>query len=307
MRSGSGALAWWRERQREPTGWACYCIRPIASRPWSRSRTSAGPCRRFERCTPAACSRCWAGVGRRPLGTRSPDSPVWRRRPPCAGGGRRPSPPGASRPWRATSTSTCTSALPRWTTGTADELHSRARQVSVSGHAFRVFAPEDHLRLLCLHFLKHGGWRPLWLCDVAALVEAEASALDWAYFATGDERRVDAAARVLTLAEELLGAQLDAVPRDLACRRPPRWMVRPGGAGPGATRPSSPRLPPAAGTSSRRSRDPEGALPALANGVEATAARGALVRRPAAASAAARRVPRAGGGLRGPSRDPTGV
>ena len=40
------------------------------------------------------------------------------------------------------------------------------------GVTIRVLAPADHLRLVCLHQLHHGSWRPLWLCDVAVLLEA---------------------------------------------------------------------------------------------------------------------------------------
>jgi len=73
MRSGSGALAWWRERQRE-THRVGMLLHHLSLPGHGRAPEERGTLQRFERCTPAACSRCWAGVGRRPLGTRRPDS-----------------------------------------------------------------------------------------------------------------------------------------------------------------------------------------------------------------------------------------
>jgi hypothetical protein len=38
---------------------------------------------------------------------------------------------------------------------------------------------EDHLRMVTLHLLRHGGTRPIWLCDIAALIEAAPATMDW--------------------------------------------------------------------------------------------------------------------------------
>jgi hypothetical protein len=50
--------------------------------------------------------------------------------------------------------------------------------VELNGAKIRILGAEDHLRLLCLHLLKHGAWRPLWLCDVAAALESRPSSFD---------------------------------------------------------------------------------------------------------------------------------
>ena len=39
----------------------------------------------------------------------------------------------------------------------------------------RVLSPEDDLRFLCLHLLRHGAVQPLWLCDICVLLEARAN------------------------------------------------------------------------------------------------------------------------------------
>lgn len=95
----------------------------------------------------------------------------------------------------------------------------RAAEVEV-----RVPAPEDQLRLVALHALRHGVIRPLWLCDVACLVE-RADGFDWGYFESGDPRRAGWASAALCLARDLLGASLDKVPERLARRRLPGWMA----------------------------------------------------------------------------------
>ncbi len=103
-------------------------------------------------------------------------------------------------------------------------LVGRAVTARAQGVAVKLFAPEDHLRLLCLHLLRHGASRPLWLCDVAAVVEA-GPPLDWDVVLAGERRLARAVACVVGLAGDLLGARLPQA-RALASnmRDPPRWF-----------------------------------------------------------------------------------
>jgi hypothetical protein len=85
-------------------------------------------------------------------------------------------------------------------------------------------SPEDELRLTCLHALKHGLERPLWLCDVALLLELGpqllepqrvlSSTLEGAYIGC-----------VMQLARDVLGARVPACLR-LSRARAPAWMER---------------------------------------------------------------------------------
>jgi hypothetical protein len=104
-----------------------------------------------------------------------------------------------------------------------ESVFARSRVDDVGGVAVRTFGPEHHLRLLCLHMLRHGAARALWLCDVAAAIET--SALDWDLLLAGRRRRSEAVTCALLLAHELLGAQLDGTP--LAGRRAelPSWLL----------------------------------------------------------------------------------
>ncbi len=104
---------------------------------------------------------------------------------------------------------------------TFEELVGRASRETVGAAQCRVLAPEDHLRLICLHQLDHGGWRPLWLCDVAAFVERLPLGFQWAQCLKGNPRLSDSVVALLCLAEELLGARL---PPEVPRRPAPAWF-----------------------------------------------------------------------------------
>jgi Uncharacterised nucleotidyltransferase len=105
------------------------------------------------------------------------------------------------------------------------DVFARSRMVRLGGSDVRVFGVEDHLRLLALHLLRHGAWRPAWLCDLALLVENRPRDFDWDVFLAGDAVRTDAAACALRLAEELLGADLAGAPARIRRRALPRWLA----------------------------------------------------------------------------------
>lgn len=106
-----------------------------------------------------------------------------------------------------------------------DELFARAEVLRVGGVDVPVLCPEDHLRLLCVHLLRHGAWRPLWLCDVAAAVEHRPEGFDWSRLLRGDGRRARWVTCAVGLAHELLGARIQDTPFERESRRLPRWLV----------------------------------------------------------------------------------
>jgi len=87
------------------------------------------------------------------------------------------------------------------------ELFARAQVVPIGDTVVRTLGAEDQFRFVCLHFARHGGWRPLWLCDVAALLEAIPAGFDWDYCLSGDARLTAWASAVIGLAGRLLGAR----------------------------------------------------------------------------------------------------
>jgi hypothetical protein len=151
-----------------------------------------------------------------------------------------------------------------------DELYARSQLVALAGVNVRMPGPEDHLRLLSLHTLRHGAWRPIWLCDIAVVFEHAAPAFDWEYFLSGDVRRTDWVVCALGLAHELLDMNADTTRLRSRMSSLPYWLV------PEVLRqwatpmvPQGRRLP-----MEHFLRDPKGVVSALRerwpNGIEAT-------------------------------------
>jgi len=108
---------------------------------------------------------------------------------------------------------------------TTDELISRSEPARVGNAVFRVLGPEDQLRVLCTHLLRHGAWRPLWLCDVAAAVESRPVSFDWKRCLGADKRQADWVACAIGLAHLLLEARLDDTPVARRAEHLPAWLV----------------------------------------------------------------------------------
>lgn len=110
------------------------------------------------------------------------------------------------------------------------EVFSRTRLVPLDGEPLRVLAPEDHLRLSALHALEHGLASPLWIVDLAVLVETEGVSdprFHWDLVLEGNRWMSEGVKVALLLARDLLGAPLAEagapLPRSGADGSPPRW------------------------------------------------------------------------------------
>lgn len=106
-----------------------------------------------------------------------------------------------------------------------DELYARSQLVRLGELDVRVLGLEDHLRLLCVHLLRHGAWRPLWLCDVAVALESRPSGFDWDRCLGRNRRRADWVACTIGLAHQLLDVPVDDTPVAWRARHLPRWLV----------------------------------------------------------------------------------
>jgi hypothetical protein len=106
------------------------------------------------------------------------------------------------------------------------DIHGRSQEVALETVRVRVLGPEDHLRLLALHALRHGVWRPVWLVDIAAAVEGRSSGFDWDLLQSGRARRSRWVAATIALAHSVLGADLRGVPPSIAEGRAPAWAAR---------------------------------------------------------------------------------
>jgi hypothetical protein len=74
---------------------------------------------------------------------------------------------------------------------TWDELFARSQLVPLGDSQIRILGDEDHLRIICLHLLRSGAWRPLWLCDVAVALETLSPDFDWDICLGRDPRQAD--------------------------------------------------------------------------------------------------------------------
>jgi hypothetical protein len=106
-----------------------------------------------------------------------------------------------------------------------EELFSRSVLVRLGDAEVRVMSPEDHLRLLCIHLLKEGARRPLWLCDIALAVEERPAGFDWSLCLGAAEPQANWVATAVALAGRLLGAKIDGTPAARLAGRLPAWLV----------------------------------------------------------------------------------
>lgn len=106
-----------------------------------------------------------------------------------------------------------------------ENLYANTEMIQLDDVAVRVLRPEDHLRLLSAHLLRHGAWRPLWLCDIAAAVENRPANFDWERCLGADKRRARWVTCVVGLAHKLLGAKIDDAPIAREAKRLPKWLV----------------------------------------------------------------------------------
>jgi hypothetical protein len=106
-----------------------------------------------------------------------------------------------------------------------DEFYARSLEVKLDDASVRVLAPEDHLHVLCVHMLEDGAWRPIQLCDIAAVLEAAGADFDWDVFLGRDKRRAKWVASAVGLAERLLRARVDDCPAQIRNAGLPRWLM----------------------------------------------------------------------------------
>jgi hypothetical protein len=109
--------------------------------------------------------------------------------------------------------------------GDWEDIYSRSQLIKLGKTDVRIPSAEDHLRILSIHMLREGAWRPLWLCDVAAAVEARPANFDW-NMCLGPSRQtsnwIDCA---LKLAHELLGANITGTPAADDAKPLPQWLT----------------------------------------------------------------------------------
>jgi hypothetical protein len=90
----------------------------------------------------------------------------------------------------------------------------------------KILRREDQVRILCLHFLKHGGWRPIWLCDIAVVLETQNDKFDWEVCLGKDPRRARWIGSTIALARALLEAIIPVKGPPSVTSSPPKWLMQ---------------------------------------------------------------------------------
>ena len=100
----------------------------------------------------------------------------------------------------------------------------RAKPAPSPAQSLLVPSAEDHLRIVIMHLLKHGAWRPIWWCDVAALVEKITDSFDWATCLTGDRVTADWISATIVTTHRLLDCRIDHLPGAVRDYPAPVWI-----------------------------------------------------------------------------------
>src|SRR5260370_30494526 len=108
----------------------------------------------------------------------------------------------------------------------ADDLFARSKLVECGDEQVRVPGDEDHFALLAIHLLKHGAWRPSWLCDLGLLLESIPDDFDWNLCLGQSRRRANWILSAIGLAHELVGAEIADEEIAARAREIPAWLVR---------------------------------------------------------------------------------
>ncbi|HLN99903.1 MAG TPA: nucleotidyltransferase family protein [Pyrinomonadaceae bacterium] len=106
---------------------------------------------------------------------------------------------------------------------TAEELFARSREVSLRDGKIRILGFEDQLALSCIHLLKHGAWRPLWLCDVGVAMETLPADFDWDICLGPTNTRANWISCAIGLAGLLLAADISGLPAKMTTEVP-GWL-----------------------------------------------------------------------------------
>lgn len=104
------------------------------------------------------------------------------------------------------------------------KIIGRAETVDLEGVPVRILSPEDHLRLLCLHWLRHDGWNPIGLVDIALALASRPSNFDWDVALGEDKKHADWTACAIGLAHQLLGVAVEDTPVAKRAKRLPAWL-----------------------------------------------------------------------------------
>ena len=108
-----------------------------------------------------------------------------------------------------------------------DNLFEHSQLVKLNGTDVRILCPEDHFRILCVHWLTDGGVSKDRLWDFVYAIENRPPDFDWERcLNTVSETRREWMFCTIGLAVKYVGLNIENTPFDNMVKQLPKWIIR---------------------------------------------------------------------------------